>query len=542
MAVDRLLQQLGNPGRYHILIYILLCLTYFPIVVNHIIMAIYGSPPSHNCKLPEGVLANESIPVAKALKGCKVFVNYTMYSNTTMDCPNGWEYQVQGREWNIATEWDLVCDRKSLVTIATTVYFCGVMLGGLIFGTLSDLFGRKPFFLLCLYLPVFIGVGLYFVQDYVVFVVLRFFMGIFMQGLQTTTIVLILELFRPRHRTYVGLIIELFWGSSIMLLALICYLLENWRYIQLAISLPPVLAFFYIWIIPESPRWQVAHKKIEEALEFFKKAAKFNKLHTFDGETHQAHEELKASQKDNGLNTFDKPTKKYTILDMFKTPNLLKRTMILFYLWFVIAWSYYGLLYSIPKLTANKYLNFFIGGAVEMPSYTLTIFIVAIFGRRKILCTYFFLGAVTVISAAVVPKKLDDGTDIIALSTSLALVGRFCIAGCFAMIPLYTSELYPTVIRNIGVGACAFWTRLGGVLFSPMLLLGDSVSFKPLPFIIFGSAALVAGILTLLLPETLNRKLPETIEDAENIQNDEAMGSSEVIASDVQRDNEETKL
>jgi OCT family organic cation transporter-like MFS transporter 4/5 len=38
---------------------------------------------------------------------------------------------------------------------------------------------------------------------------------------------------------------------------------------------------------------------------------------------------------------------------------------------------------------------------------------------------------------------------------------------------------------------------------------------EALPMVIFGCASLVAGLLTLLLPETVNRHLPETIEDAE---------------------------
>ena len=38
--------------------------------------------------------------------------------------------------------------------------------------------------------------------------------------------------------------------------------------------------------------------------------------------------------------------------------------------------------------------------------------------------------------------------------------------------------------------------------------------WEPLPSIIFGGVALVSGVLSFLLPETLGREMPDTFEEA----------------------------
>ena len=49
------------------------------------------------------------------------------------------------------------------------------------FGHLADKFGRKPVMLVCLFLPVFVGLGTSFATSYWMFVSLRFIQGILMQ-------------------------------------------------------------------------------------------------------------------------------------------------------------------------------------------------------------------------------------------------------------------------------------------------------------------------------------------------------------------------
>ncbi|KAF7277418.1 hypothetical protein GWI33_007517, partial [Rhynchophorus ferrugineus] len=71
----------------------------------------------------------------------------------------------------------------------------------------------------------------------------------------------------------------------------------------------------------------------------------------------------------------------------------------------------------------------------------------------------------------------------------------------------------PTVIRNAGLGAGSTCARIGSIS-APYINITAHI-WQPLPLLIFGSLALIGGILSLVLPETLNKKLPETIEEGE---------------------------
>ena len=57
-----------------------------------------------------------------------------------------------------------------------------------------------------------------------------------------------------------------------------------------------------------------------------------------------------------------------------------------------------------------------------------------------------------------------------ALKMTVALIGKFAVGGSFSVIYIYSAELFPTQVRNIGVGVASIGARLGGI-FSPIVLL-----------------------------------------------------------------------
>jgi hypothetical protein len=97
------------------------------------------------------------------------------------------------------------------------------------------------------------------------------------------------------------------------------------------------------------------------------------------------------------------------------------------------------------------------------------------FGRRGPLIAYLLLsGAICVAivcvktfvrppSASASPSPAGSW-DAAGLVTGLALVGKAAIVSCFCTIFIYSSELFPTVIRSVGVGSCTFFGRVGSLL------------------------------------------------------------------------------
>ncbi|KAF3831251.1 hypothetical protein GH733_000143 [Mirounga leonina] len=84
----------------------------------------------------------------------------------------------------------------------------------------------------------------------------------------------------------------------------------------------------------------------------------------------------------------------------------------------------------------------------------------------------------------------------------------------------YKTELQPSpqlrLVGNLGVMVCSSLCDLGGII-TPFLVFRLMEVWQGLPLILFAVLGLVAGGMTLLLPETEGVTLPETIEDAENL-------------------------
>ncbi|XP_078503191.1 solute carrier family 22 member 7-like [Lissotriton helveticus] len=197
----------------------------------------------------------------------------------------------------------------------------------------------------------------------------------------------------------------------------------------------------------------------------------------------------------------------YSFVNLFRTPEMRKISLYTGLVWFGVVFSYYGISLNITGFGLNMYMTNFIYGAIEIPFRLTLYFFMKKRSRRQlqawsILVSGFFIGINTVIPVSLGP-----------LRTTIATLGKGFSGCAFMVLYLYTAELYPTVLRQNGIGYNLFLSRIG-VALAPLILLLDEV-WKVLPQVIYCSVAIVCGLVAFLLPETLNVELPDTIKDIE---------------------------
>ncbi|XP_015362538.1 solute carrier family 22 member 12 [Marmota marmota marmota] len=115
---------------------------------------------------------------------------------------------------------------------------------------------------------------------------------------------------------------------------------------------------------------------------------------------------------------------------------------------------------------------------------------------------------VCVLANTLVPHEMG------ALRSALAVLGLGALGASFTCVSIFLSELFPTVLRMTAVGLGQMAARGGAILGPLVLLLG--IYAPSLPLLVHGTVPLLSGLAALLLPETQNLPLPDTIHDIQN--------------------------
>ncbi|CAG0902253.1 unnamed protein product, partial [Darwinula stevensoni] len=118
---------------------------------------------------------------------CPVTANRSI----TVPCKDGFVYDRSIFQSTVITEWDLTCDAgEYLVALSQSLYFVGILLGGLIFGSLADWYGRRMALILSIILLAVSGILGGAARQFPLFVFLRVLTGMGNQGIFLSSFIL----------------------------------------------------------------------------------------------------------------------------------------------------------------------------------------------------------------------------------------------------------------------------------------------------------------------------------------------------------------
>ncbi|KAH1012958.1 organic cation transporter protein [Dendroctonus ponderosae] len=515
---DRIQETIGDFGKWQLKISILMSLIKFPIAWFQMSIVFLAPPTNFWCKKPD-IYENRTDeewqslikPAAKYIMQTGINRGYCFMKNLTADYNNNTQELIECSSFSynrsvfvstITSEWDLVCSRQKLMDMSQVTLMIGVLLGNIFCGILADKHGRKNILMVCLLLQSVLGIFASITPYFPLFVFIRFCLALANGGTMVISFVMCMEVVGGKWRTIVSILYQVPFGFGYALLSGIAYLLRDWRNFHFAISLLSMLYVGLYWLVPESPRWLLAIGRTKDAQKILIKAAKENNIKLINMDETFSKSVNRLTSRDN--------RKTIKFKDLFSTRELRKRSCLIIINWFIAGMQFFGFIQYIGYISDNLFFTVAVGALTSLPGTVLSVFLVSNYGRKLTIIYAFLLTASCSFLILAFPKGAFSfdwprivlaGTGIIGISVSIP-----------AMY-LFTGELFPTVLRNSGVGLAMMFSRLGSII-APLLVSLQNVAHF-LPLLVMGIVAIIQAVLVLFLPETQGKKLPDTIEDLE---------------------------
>ena len=142
-----------------------------------------------------------------------------------------------------------------------------------------------------------------------------------------------------------------------------------------------------------------------------------------------------------------------------------------------ISGGFYGLTLNAKFMSGNIFINFLYLSLVDIAANILIIVLAKFVPRRfllrfrghradwswdlvpvpyerPLLSGLLFLGGISCILITAIPEH----------SNIVSFAGKFFISGAYSISYLVSAEIFPTTIRNAGLGLCSVMARVGSIL------------------------------------------------------------------------------
>ena len=479
-------------------------------------------------------------------------------------------------------EWRLTTTQASSLT---SFVFVGMGFGAPSFGMFADRKGRL-FSLRCSTgLTLLAGVGSALAPTFSALCFARMVVGFGLGGVPVAYN-LCAEFLPSKKRGVYLSSLEFFWSFGSMVSALLAWTIlpkSSWRTLLGATVSPLILLGVLLVWMPDSPMYLASKGKMEEAERTLRFIAKMNrkplpvgvlKVQEKDKEKREewldkrlSMDEEMSTETTAGASSPRPPQREMTSLqgNMYtddeyslsffssmkgyvwnRTPVKMQRllvpkfrrtTMSLWFLFFSVAFLYYGLVlltttlklmdddsggarknldpstvvclaHNSPDLTNADYRDITLSAFSELPGMISAMVCIDTLGRKKSMILGFVVAAVCFI-----PVMQSAKRDVI---TAFLAIARSSSMAAFTVLFAYCSEVYPTQIRGTGVGVSNTFSRFAGMivpLFAVDLVRNGAEEFV---LFLFGFIAIVSAfVVSRLERETKGQHLDASTETEE---------------------------
>ncbi|CAN2391886.1 transporter SVOPL, partial [Pristimantis euphronides] len=379
---------------------------------------------------------------------------------------------------SIRCEWHL---QSWQVALVTTMVFFGYMIFSIILGLLADRYGRLKILVISFLWGAYFSLLTSFSPSYSWFVFLRCLVGCGVSG-HAQGLIIKTEFLPKNFRGYMLPLSQLFWlGGSLLIIGLgsVVNPTLGWRWLVRFASIPGIILILVFKFIPESARFNVSVGKRQAAMDTLGKIAKINRSKMPEGTI----QEPVAEKNGSFLDLLDR---KY-----------LRTSLQIWVIWLGIAFAYYGVILASSELLENNllcgtgqtpvgveegdgpcycnmlspsdYQTMIISTVGEIALNPFNILGINLIGRRWTL-------GITMATTGLFFLLL-----IICMSRTGLIAILFClralVSANFNTIYIYTAEVYPTVMRAIGMGTSGSLCRIGAMAapFIAQVLLSASI-------------------------------------------------------------------
>ncbi|CAH2003630.1 unnamed protein product [Acanthoscelides obtectus] len=447
-------------------------------------------------KSPSRCLRYASVNTSISRRESPACSKESVLQNMTVRCD---QFVYQKKEITIVHDFNIICSENLWkLTIIGTLSVTGELVCLSYSGFISDIYGRKTLLILSMLLSTMVGLLRSFAANYYAYAIFEFLDTAFSGCTYGAAFVLAMEMLESKHRTLGNFALSVLYALGCVFVGLAAWFSPSWRIMLRILYTPGLLSIIFIWAIPESLRWLLSKKNTKEAKKVIKQIASENNR-----------EIMFSSISLLGVKTGVDPDGRSGFKESIRNRRLLIRMVHCSFTWICCTFLYFGLTIHSTAMSENVYLSFIFAVMVELPGYIIYYYGNEKIGRRLMMFFSLVSAGLSCLAVGIVKEEME------ILKLALFLWGKCSSTVAFTVLFSYTTEIFPTCSRHTMFSICSMFGRFGSML-APQIPLLARVS-RLLPLLTFGGIGCISGTLALLFPETLNTKLPDTIEQAVNI-------------------------